>query len=558
MAAARTSTVLADHAAVHAGAAAEREHRDDDRDQQRDERGAEQVEDLAQGVGAVVDEDVDQRLAHHQRDGQQDAEHRDAERRADRTAAVRVGVEGVRRRDVDPAPGEPAEERAGDDDGGHRDQHAEGQREAEVRMQVADRGQRAGVRRHQAVHGGEAGQRRDADGDQRDLRAAGDEVDHRHQQDEADLEEHRQPDDRADQGHRPRQGPDGGPAHDRVDDLVGAAGVGEQLGEHRPEGDQDADAGGGGAEAGGERREHAQPVRVGQHVLAGDDADGQGAEDQGDEGVQLPDGDQDDDQRDPGQGREDQLPAGGDRLRELGAREGQQGGQGGHQISLVSVSTYCWTIASTLWSTSIVVPRSSGWSGSRVANWEASSEAGMKWPGTARLAPGDDLGVTLQVQEGDLGRVAAQQVAVAALEGRAADHRARRVAREPRPDGLEPRAAVVVVERLAGGHLRDVRRGVEVVGVGERHPQALRDRGADGRLAGPGHAHDDEKGVRGGGCERGLLCGHEGRLSASGRPDGLSLCGPSHDEVNRHIIARPRAILTVSFCEPRPGERINA
>ena len=45
------------------------------------------------------------------------------------------------------------------------------------------------------------------DGDQRDLGAAGHQVDDRHQQHQADLEEHRQADDRADQGHRPRQRP---------------------------------------------------------------------------------------------------------------------------------------------------------------------------------------------------------------------------------------------------------------------------------------------------------------------------------------------------------------
>ncbi len=85
--------------------------------------------------------------------------------------------------------------------------------------------------------------------DQRQLRAAGDEVDDRHQQDEADLEEHRQADDGADAGHRPRQRPRPRRADDRVDDLVGAAGVGEQLGEHRAERDEDADARGGAAEA---------------------------------------------------------------------------------------------------------------------------------------------------------------------------------------------------------------------------------------------------------------------------------------------------------------------
>ena len=61
------------------------------------------------------------------------------------------------------------------------------------------------VRRDEAVHRRETGECRDADGDQRDLRSPGDEVDDRHQQDQADLEEHRQPDDRPHGGHRPGQ-----------------------------------------------------------------------------------------------------------------------------------------------------------------------------------------------------------------------------------------------------------------------------------------------------------------------------------------------------------------
>ena len=153
----------------------------------------------------------------------------------------------------------------------------------EVGAEQVDGGQRAGVRRHEAVHRRKAGQRRDSDGDQRQLRAARHQVDDRHQQHEADLEEHRQADDRADQRHRPRQRPRRGVPDDGVDDLVGAAGVGEQLGEHRAERDQDADAGGGVAEPVGERLEHVL------QVLAGDDADRQRAEDQRQERVQLDD-----------------------------------------------------------------------------------------------------------------------------------------------------------------------------------------------------------------------------------------------------------------------------
>ena len=46
--------------------------------------------------------------------------------------------------------------------------------------------------------------------------------------------------------------------------------------------------------------------------------------------------------------------------------------------------TYWSTMESMFWSTSMATPFSSVASGSSVSNWEASSEAGMKWPG--RLA----------------------------------------------------------------------------------------------------------------------------------------------------------------------------
>ena len=107
-------------------------------------------------------------------------------------------------------------------------------------------------------------------------------------------------------------------ADDGVDDFVGAAGVCEQLGEHCTERDQDADTRRGGAEAVGERIQH----RL--EVFARDDADRQTTENQGQEGVQLDDGDQDDDDRNAGQRGQDELPAGGDRFGRLGV-----GGQHG-------------------------------------------------------------------------------------------------------------------------------------------------------------------------------------------------------------------------------------
>ncbi len=104
-------------------------------------------------------------------------------------------------------------------------------------------------------------------------------------------------------------------ADDGVDDLVGAPpGIGQEFGEHGTQGDQDADSGGGGTEAVAERLEHLL------EVLARDDADGQGAEDQRQEGMQVHHGDQDDDHGDTGEEGQDELPPPRrDRVASLGA-----------------------------------------------------------------------------------------------------------------------------------------------------------------------------------------------------------------------------------------------
>jgi hypothetical protein len=97
------------------------------------------------------------------------------------------------------------------------------------------------------------------------------------------------------------------------------------------------------------------------------------------------------------------------------------------------------------------------------------------------------------MQEFDALAVATQLVAIRALQRRATHHPAvAAVLGEPLPDRLEPRIAVVVVEGFAGRHLGDVGGWVEVVGVRERHPQALRQRRADGRLPGARDSHDDD------------------------------------------------------------------
>jgi len=162
------------------------------------------------------------------------------------------------------------------------------------------------------MHGGKPCQRGDSDGDQRELRPLGDQVDDRHQKHEADLEEHRQANNGTYQRHCPRQCPRRCASDDGVDDLVGPAGIGEQFGEHRTEGDQNADARRRVAESLAERVEDIP------WVLPRNNAHRQGAENQGQERVQLRHGDQHDDQRDTGSRCKDQLPACGNGFDQLG------------------------------------------------------------------------------------------------------------------------------------------------------------------------------------------------------------------------------------------------
>ena len=185
-----------------------------------------------------------------------------------------------------------------------------------------------------------------------------------------------------------------------------------------------------------------RPSASGSMFCAGDDAHGQGTEDQREERVQLGDRDQHDDQRDRQPARRGSAASRRRRARELGRREGQRGTGGASVLLRLRVwSTYCWTIASTLWSTSIDrAPRSSGCERLEGGELGGQQRGRHEVARAAGLAPGDDLGLAGEVQERDLGRVVAQLVAVAALERRAAHHAtvgvgARATPRSPRATG---------------------------------------------------------------------------------------------------------------------------
>src|SRR5271165_925870 len=102
--------------------------------------------------------------------------------------------------------------------------------------------------------------------------------------------------------------------------------------------------------------------------------------------------------------------------------------------------------------------------------------------GPACLPSRDHLRRAAQMNEFDCGTMAPQLVAILASERRTAHHTAAAMLGQPLTDRLQPWVAVVVVKGLTGGHLGDVGRRVEVVGVGERYPQPLRQRRPDRRF----------------------------------------------------------------------------
>ena len=161
-------------------------------------------------------------------------------------------------------------------------------------------------------------------------------------------------------------------------------------------------------------------------------------------------------------------------------------------------------------------------SGSSASNWERSRPRRheVRRPGGQ---PGrDQLRRAVQVQEEQAGCLGAQPVAVAAAQRRAADHAAPVAALgDPAGDRVQPGRPVGVVQRVAGRHLGDVRRRVEVVGLGVRHAEPLGEQGADRRLARARHPHDHDHGeLRGcgrhGSCLTSRVCGSTAQVGALG------------------------------------------
>ena len=158
-----------------------------------------------------------------------------------RAARVRELIGHRSRLDVHAPADEAAEQRSRDDRDRKADDQRVEQRAAGVGAQPLDGRERAGMRRHQAVRGGQSRDQRHAQAQQRRAGLRVQREQHRRQQHQADLEEHRQPDDEAGEHHRPVQPPLAqrirpGPRH-----HDGAARLGQQLADDGAEADHHRD-----------------------------------------------------------------------------------------------------------------------------------------------------------------------------------------------------------------------------------------------------------------------------------------------------------------------------
>ena len=101
----------------------------------------------------------------------------------------------------------------------------------------------------------------------------------------------------------------------------------------------------------------------------------------------------------------------------------------------------------------------------------------------------------VEMDEDDARFAGGEAIAVRLLErGTGDDDRclSRQRVGDPGADGIEPRSAVRVGQWFAARHLCNVGWGVQIVGVEERPGEPQRERLADGRLSGAGHAHHDD------------------------------------------------------------------
>ena len=309
---------------AQAQARAEQAHRDQDGDQQRHDGLADEQGGVRERIGRVLGhQGLHDGAQEHEHHGQQDDGQGGAEGRARPLVGPVGAAERLGRLDGDPPGHDARGQGAGDDDGGHGHQQPQAEGHPEVRADGVDGDERTGVRGHEAVEGGQAGERRHTDQDERLAGAPRDDHDHGDEQDDADLEEQGDPHDEGDERHGPRQAGAGHARQDGIDDLVGPTGVDEQSADDRPEGDKGAHAADRRSQSGGEGREG-----VGQRD-AGDDGEYRRAECEGEERMHLAPHDERDDggyAEDRGDNQSGGTVGMGHRCRVGGGKSEYQGG----------------------------------------------------------------------------------------------------------------------------------------------------------------------------------------------------------------------------------------
>ncbi len=156
------------------------------------------------------------------------------------------------------------------------------------------------------------------------------------------------------------------------------------------------------------------------------------------------------------------------------------------------------TVSATEPCTTTVTALSSAPGSSSVSNWLRSNDAGMYLMGALAEPVRDQPLVAPKIDQGDALAVAHGDPAIGALEVRTRDD-ARLSRREaivyPACHRFQPRLAILVVQGVAGPHLLDVCRGVQIVTLQVRPSQQPLQFQRDRRLAASRHAHHQQNGL---------------------------------------------------------------
>ncbi|SCE21878.1 hypothetical protein GA0115246_112645 [Streptomyces sp. SolWspMP-sol7th] len=201
----------------------------------------------------------------------------------------------------EPAAGDLGQQRAAEDGDRDADDQAVHDRQAGARVVRGDGEGGGGVRGQQPVRDVQPGRHGQPDVQQVGLGALGDRVHQRYEHDEADVEQVRHPDQQGRRGDRCGDPLDGAGADEGGGDAVGTAGTEKDAAQDRAEPD-----GGAGALERVAEAVLEVPDRVG-GADAGRQPEAERGEHQGDEGVQLRLGDQQDEDDDGGRAEEEVL-----------------------------------------------------------------------------------------------------------------------------------------------------------------------------------------------------------------------------------------------------------